>query len=69
MKDEEAQIMISYAWGAGWPFRGIVALMMGLGTDEAFEFSLTYDLPRMEENPTMDSLWNALATASVEDGI
>jgi hypothetical protein len=61
--------MINYAWGAGWPFRGTVALMMGLGTDEAFEFSITYDLPGLSEKPTLDSLWNAMAAASVEDKI
>jgi hypothetical protein len=46
--------MISYAWGAGWPFKGTLGLMMALGTDEAFEFSITYDLPTLSERPAIN---------------
>jgi hypothetical protein len=53
--------------GTWWPFKGTVGLMMGLGTDETFEFSITYDLPAFTEKPTLDSLWIAMAAASIED--
>jgi hypothetical protein len=68
-KEEEAEIMISYAWSAGWLSKGTVALVMWLGTDEAFEFSIMFDLPALTKKPTMDSLWENMATASVEDRI
>jgi hypothetical protein len=42
--------------------------MMDEGTENAFEFSLTYDLIK-EGEPTWDNLWIFMAKAIVVDGI
>jgi hypothetical protein len=36
--------MIDYAWQARCPFKGTLGMMIDIGTDHAFEFSLTYNL-------------------------
>jgi hypothetical protein len=60
--------MIDYAWKAGWPFKGTIALTMDIGTEQAFEFSVTYGLVLGEE-PTWPSLWEAMWEAIREDRI
>jgi hypothetical protein len=50
-KEEEATIMISYAWRADWPVKGTIALTLGIGAQQAFEFRVTYELTK-EEEPT-----------------
>jgi hypothetical protein len=68
-KEEEANIMIRYAWAAGWPVRGTIALTMDEGTESAFEFSVRYELLKEEEEPTWDNLWESMAQAIIADGI
>jgi hypothetical protein len=67
-KEEEAIIMIRYAWGANWPVKGTIALTMEIGTEQAFEFGITYELAK-EEEPSWENLWILMARAIVADGI
>jgi hypothetical protein len=68
-KIEEAVSLIQYAWGAGWPVRGTIALTIDYGTDHAWEFSVTYTLGRYEGEPTWEALWALMSTAMNQDGI
>jgi hypothetical protein len=68
-KIEEAVSLIQYAWGAGWPVRGTIALRMEYGTDHAWEFSVTYTLGRYEGEPTWEALWALMSTEMNQDGI
>jgi hypothetical protein len=68
-KIEEAVSLIQYAWGAGWPVRGTIALTIDYGTDHAWEFSVTYTLGRYEGDPTWEALWALMSMAMNQDGI
>jgi hypothetical protein len=57
-KEEEAVSLIQYAWGANRPIKGTIALTMDIGTDQAFEFSVTHRLDRCEEGPSWQNLGN-----------
>jgi hypothetical protein len=61
--------MTDYAWQQGWPFRGTVAMTMDIGTDHAFELSVSYSLQREEVKPTLEVLWIMMARAIGRDGI
>jgi hypothetical protein len=56
-KEEEALAMIQYASGSDWPVKGTIALTMDYGTDQAFEFSVTYELAK-----STDLTWENLKT-------
>jgi hypothetical protein len=68
-KEEEAVSMIQYAWGANWTIKGTIALTMDVGTEQAFEFSVTYELTRSVEGPSWPGLWELMWRAAEEDGI
>jgi hypothetical protein len=67
-KPEEAEIMIDYAWQARWSFKGTLGMTMDLGTDHAFEFSVTYNLEEEVVRPTLETLW-VMGKAIINDGI
>jgi hypothetical protein len=67
-KEEEARIMIEYAWVAGWPVKGMIALTMDIGTEHAFEFSVTCELAK-EAEPTWENLWGLMAKAIIAEWI
>jgi hypothetical protein len=61
---KEAETLVDYAWKVHWPIRVAVTLTVGLGTEETFEMSLTYDLPITEEHPNLETLWTTWWHAS-----
>jgi hypothetical protein len=68
-KEEEAVSLIQYAWRADWPIKGTTALIMDVGTDQAFEFSVTYKLGRLDVGPSWQNLCEFMWRAADEDGI
>jgi hypothetical protein len=68
-REEEAVSLIQYAWGANWPIKGTIALVMGIDTDEAWEFSIIYELTRNEAEPLWQNLWELMSRAAEADGI
>jgi hypothetical protein len=69
MKEEEAVSLIQYAWGANWPIKGTIALTMDIGTEQAFEFSVTCELGRLNVGPSWPNLWELMWRAAEVDGI
>jgi hypothetical protein len=57
---KEAEALVDFAVKSEWPFRQTLALRLGLGTGQEFEFSVTYDSPRFAEKPDLEMLWNGL---------
>jgi hypothetical protein len=68
-REEEAVTWIQYAWEANSPIRGTIALTMDIGTEQAFEFSVIYNLSKMEEGPSWPGLWVTMWNAAETDGI
>jgi hypothetical protein len=68
-KIEEAVSLIQYAWGANWPVKGTIALTIDYGRQTAWEFSVTLNLGRTDEEPTWAMLWAKMGEAVAADGI
>jgi hypothetical protein len=68
-KPEEAEIVMQYVWQENWPIKVTVAIMMDVGTVDAFELSATYDLEKVDQKPTLEILWILMSRAIVDDGI
>jgi hypothetical protein len=68
-REEKAVSLIRYAWGANWPIKGTIALIMGVGTEQASEFSVTYELARTDVGPSWEHLWESMWRAVQEDAI
>jgi hypothetical protein len=67
-KEEEATALIQHAWEANWPIKGTIALTMDVGTQQAFEFSVTYELTRIDEGPSWPGLSVMMWRAAETDG-
>jgi hypothetical protein len=67
-KEEETVSIIQYAWGANCPIKGTTGLMMDIDTEQAFEFSVTYELLK-KDGPTWVNLWEMMMNAIKADGI
>jgi hypothetical protein len=52
--------MIQYAWGANLSVQWTIAVIMDIGTEQAFEFRVTYELARIEEGPSWPGLWGMM---------
>jgi hypothetical protein len=61
--------LIRYAWGANWPVKGTIALTVDLGALHAWQFSVTYELEKNEDDLSRENLWRMMRNAIQVDGI
>jgi hypothetical protein len=68
-KEEEAISLIQDEWGANSPIKGTIALVMGFGTQQAWEFSVTYELARTDDGSSWQNLWESMWRVAEADAI
>jgi hypothetical protein len=55
-RELEGDTLMNYAWFDNWPFKMTVAAALWPGLESELEQSMTYNLPRLLQQVTMDLL-------------
>jgi hypothetical protein len=66
---KEAEVFVDFAWKTGWPIMPTLELTVGLGTEQEFELSATYDSPTFAEKPGLEMSWDGMWYMIDGDGV